>query len=66
MAAHGNSLRGLVKFLDGMGDDEIAGFEIPTGVPILYELDSSLEPAGRRRGAADSGGGRGFGGILLS
>ena len=66
VSAHGNSLRGLVKFLDGMGDDEIAGFEIPTGGPSLYELDSSLEPAGRKRGAGGSGGGSGFSGILLS
>ncbi len=66
VSAHGNSLRGLVKFLDGMGDDEIAGFEIPTGVPILYEFDSSLEPAGRGRRASDCGGGAGFRGILLS
>ncbi|HCB37830.1 MAG TPA: phosphoglyceromutase, partial [Acidimicrobiaceae bacterium] len=39
VAAHGNSLRALVKELDGIGDEDIAGLDIPTGVPLLYELD---------------------------
>lgn len=39
VAAHGNSLRALVKHLDGIGDDDIAGLNIPTGVPLVYELD---------------------------
>ncbi|MHB1924889.1 MAG: 2,3-diphosphoglycerate-dependent phosphoglycerate mutase [Acidimicrobiales bacterium] len=39
VAAHGNSLRALIKHLESIGDDEIAGLEIPTGVPRLYELD---------------------------
>jgi len=45
IAAHGNSLRALVKFLDKMSDDEIVGLNIPTGIPLVYELDDdSLEP----------------------
>ena len=42
VAAHGNSLRALVKQLDGIGDAEIAGLNIPTGVPLLYELSDDL------------------------
>jgi 2,3-bisphosphoglycerate-dependent phosphoglycerate mutase len=48
VAAHGNSLRGLVKYLDGMGDDEVAGLNIPTGVPLVYTLDADLKSLGRR------------------
>jgi 2,3-bisphosphoglycerate-dependent phosphoglycerate mutase len=44
VAAHGNSLRALVKHLDGIGDAEIVGLNIPTGVPLVYELDASLKP----------------------
>ncbi len=44
VAAHGNSLRALVKMLENMGDDAITGFNIPTGVPRLYELDAKLAP----------------------
>ncbi len=44
VAAHGNSLRALVKHLDGVGDDEIAGLNIPTGQPLLYRLDDDLRP----------------------
>jgi 2,3-bisphosphoglycerate-dependent phosphoglycerate mutase len=44
VAAHGNSLRALVKMLEGIPDDEIVGLNIPTGVPRLYELDARLEP----------------------
>ena len=47
IAAHGNSLRALVKMLDGISDDEITGFNIPTGVPIAYELDDQLKPLSR-------------------
>jgi len=54
IVAHGNSLRALVKMLDGMGDDEIVGFDIPTGVPILYELDAGLSPATPRRFLGDA------------
>ena len=44
VAAHGNSLRALVKHLDGISDDDIAGLNIPTGMPLLYELDDALTP----------------------
>jgi 2,3-bisphosphoglycerate-dependent phosphoglycerate mutase len=46
IAAHGNSLRGLVKFLDAIGDDDITRLEIPTGVPLVYDLDEALRPRG--------------------
>jgi 2,3-bisphosphoglycerate-dependent phosphoglycerate mutase len=45
VAAHGNSLRALVKHLDGIADDDIAALDLPTGVPIRYELDDDLHPA---------------------
>ncbi|WP_028644680.1 phosphoglyceromutase [Nocardioides sp. URHA0020] len=44
VAAHGNSLRALVKHLDGISDEDIAGLNIPTGMPLVYELDESLRP----------------------
>ena len=44
ITAHGNSLRALVKHLDGISDEEIAGLNIPTGIPLLYELDDDLRP----------------------
>jgi 2,3-bisphosphoglycerate-dependent phosphoglycerate mutase len=44
VVAHGNSLRALVKHLDGISDSEIAELNIPTGIPLVYELDSSLKP----------------------
>jgi 2,3-bisphosphoglycerate-dependent phosphoglycerate mutase len=44
VAAHGNSLRALVKHLDNMSDDAIMGLNIPTGVPLVYELDAQLKP----------------------
>ena len=44
IVAHGNSLRGLVKYLDNLSDDEIMNLEIPTGVPLVYELDDNLKP----------------------
>jgi len=44
VAAHGNSLRALVKHLDGMGDEAIVALNIPTAVPLVYELDDSLKP----------------------
>jgi 2,3-bisphosphoglycerate-dependent phosphoglycerate mutase len=46
VAAHGNSLRALVKHLDGIADDGISGLNIPTGIPLLYELDDDLNPTG--------------------
>ena len=42
VAAHGNSLRGIIKYLSDIGDDEIVGLEIPTGKPIVYELADDL------------------------
>ena len=42
VSAHGNSLRALVKHLDGISDDEIPGLNIPTGIPLVYELDDDL------------------------
>jgi 2,3-bisphosphoglycerate-dependent phosphoglycerate mutase len=48
VVAHGNSLRALVKMLDGMSEADIVDFNIPTGVPIIYELDSRLAARGRR------------------
>jgi 2,3-bisphosphoglycerate-dependent phosphoglycerate mutase len=43
VAAHGNSLRALVKHLDGISDDDIAGLNIPTGIPVRYELDDAMQ-----------------------
>jgi len=44
VAAHGNSLRALVKHLDGISDEDIAALNIPTGMPLVYELDEALKP----------------------
>lgn len=44
IAAHGNSLRALVKYLDNIPDEEIVGLNIPTGTPLVYELDDNLKP----------------------
>lgn len=44
VAAHGNSLRALVKHLDGISDDDIAAVNIPTGIPLVYELDENFRP----------------------
>jgi 2,3-bisphosphoglycerate-dependent phosphoglycerate mutase len=44
IAAHGNSLRALVKHLDGVSDEEIVGLNIPTGIPLVYELNDDLTP----------------------
>jgi 2,3-bisphosphoglycerate-dependent phosphoglycerate mutase len=44
VSAHGNSLRALVKYLDNIGDDEIVNLNIPTGIPLVYELDERLKP----------------------
>lgn len=46
IAAHGNSLRALVKYLDEVSDQEIVGLNIPTGIPLVYELDERLKPIG--------------------
>ena len=44
ISAHGNSLRALVKYLDNISEEEIVGLNIPTGVPLVYELDDDLKP----------------------
>jgi 2,3-bisphosphoglycerate-dependent phosphoglycerate mutase len=44
VSAHGNSIRALVKYLDGIGDAEIVGLNIPNGIPLVYELDADLRP----------------------
>jgi 2,3-bisphosphoglycerate-dependent phosphoglycerate mutase len=48
IVAHGNSLRALVKMLDMMSETDIVEFNIPTGIPILYELDDQIQPTSRR------------------
>ena len=47
IAAHGNTLRALVKYVDGISDADIPELEIPTGMPLVYELDESLRPLAR-------------------
>ena len=44
VAAHGNSIRALVKYLDGISDQDIVGLNIPNGIPLVYELDANLKP----------------------
>jgi 2,3-bisphosphoglycerate-dependent phosphoglycerate mutase len=44
VSAHGNSMRALVKYLDGLGDEEVVGLNIPNGIPLVYELDDALKP----------------------
>jgi 2,3-bisphosphoglycerate-dependent phosphoglycerate mutase len=44
VAAHGNSIRALVKYLDNISDDDIVGLNIPNGIPLVYELDAELKP----------------------
>jgi 2,3-bisphosphoglycerate-dependent phosphoglycerate mutase len=44
VTAHGNSLRALVKHLDGVSDEDIAELNIPTGIPLVYELDENFKP----------------------
>ena len=48
IVAHGNSLRALVKYLDSISDEEIVELNIPTGIPLVYELDDELRPRGHR------------------
>ena len=48
IAAHGNSLRALVKYLDNISDEAIVELNIPTGIPLVYELDENLKPLGSR------------------
>ncbi|HEY8355866.1 MAG TPA: 2,3-diphosphoglycerate-dependent phosphoglycerate mutase [Ramlibacter sp.] len=47
VVAHGNSIRALVKYLDGISDQEIVGLNIPNGIPLVYELDAGLQPLRR-------------------
>ena len=44
IAAHGNSIRALIKYLDNIGDNDIVGVNIPNGIPLVYELDANLKP----------------------
>ena len=44
VAAHGNSIRALIKYLDGISDQDIVGLNIPNGIPLVYELDADLKP----------------------
>ena len=44
IAAHGNSIRALVKYLDGISDADIVDLNIPNGIPLVYELDAALKP----------------------
>ena len=53
IAAHGNSLRALVKHLDGIADDKIVALNIPTGIPLVYDLDANLKPTASRYLASD-------------
>ena len=48
VAAHGNSIRALVKYLDNIADQDIVGLNIPNGIPLVYELDAQLRPLGHR------------------
>ncbi len=48
VAAHGNSIRALIKYLDGISDQDIVSLNIPNGTPLIYELDEQLRPLGRR------------------
>ena len=48
ITAHGNSLRALIKYLDGVSEEEIIGMNVPTGMPLVYELDECLVPLNRR------------------
>ena len=55
IAAHGNSIRALVKYLDGIADNDIVGVNIPNGIPLVYELDAELKPIrSRYLGDADA------------
>ena len=48
IVAHGNSLRALAKYLDGVSEEDIVGLNIPTGMPLVYDLDADLKPLDRR------------------
>ena len=61
IAAHGNSLRALVKYLDNISEQDIVELNIPTGIPLVYELDENLKPLGKPL-SGRSGGGEARGG----
>ena len=48
IAAHGNSLRALIKYLDGVSEEDIIGMSVPTGMPLVYDLDENLKPTNRQ------------------
>ena len=48
IAAHGNSLRALIKYLDEVSEEDILGMNVPTGMPLVYELDENLKPISRQ------------------
>ena len=48
IAAHGSSLRALIKYLDGVSEEEIIGIDVPTGMPLVYDLDENLKPLNRQ------------------
>jgi 2,3-bisphosphoglycerate-dependent phosphoglycerate mutase len=48
IAAHGNSLRALIKYLDGVSEEDIIGMNVPTGMPLVYDLDENLKPTNRQ------------------
>jgi hypothetical protein len=52
VAAHGNSIRGLLKYIDGIPEDEVTSLEIPTGVPLVCHFDSDLQPIRSERAVA--------------
>ena len=56
IAAHGHSIRALVKHLDGIGDEDIESLDIPNGVPLVYDLDADLQPMGVHAGATRGAG----------
>ena len=71
VAAHGNSIRALVKYLDGISDNEIVGLNIPNGIPLVYELDADLKPLrhyylGDQEAAAVAAAAAGSSGMVMS
>ena len=71
VAAHGNSIRALVKYLDGISDHEIVGLNIPNGIPLVYELDADLKPLrhyylGDQEAAAVAAAAAGSSGMVMS
>ena len=54
IAAHGNSIRGMLKYLDGISDDEILNVEVPTAIPLVYHLDEDLKPIRSEKAQTDA------------